>query len=207
MTPISRDLRDRDGTSGAIAGGAERMEANADRKLVEVSEVSDHARIVRDLIDRIGPSDLAVILVGDDRIACRRVASALHRRSPRRAGPFVALDCAIAAAALEPALFGRADPRAGAPGILERACGGTAYLDRVDDLPAEIQLELMCALEDRQIVPVGAGAPQAIDVRVIASSSRDLADAVEHGRWRADLFYRLEGISIAVPRRRQRKPR
>ena len=146
------------------------------------------------LVDRIAPSELAVVLVGDDGRARRRVATTIHRRSPRAARPFLTIDCAVAGPTLDAALFGRADA-----GMLERACGGTVFLDRVDQLPPAIQLELVRALEERHVVRGDDPTRHAIDVRLIVGTSCDLAADVEHGRWRADLYYRLDGISIAVP--------
>lgn len=153
-----------------------------------------------DLLDRIAVSELAVVLVGGDGAARRTVAATIHRRSARAGAPFRFVDCAGVGADLEMALFGRARQRgAGWPGILERARGGTVLLDNIDGVTASVQIKLLRLLEERQIVRVGGRTPRPIDFRLIVAASSDLARDVERGRLRADLYYRLDGITISVP--------
>jgi transcriptional regulator with PAS, ATPase and Fis domain len=159
-----------------------------------------HHVIQMDLIDRVAASELAVVLVGADGATRRSVAARLHRRSGRASAPFLLIDCAGAGPDLEAALFGRAATYGGGwPGILERAHGGTVLLDRIDEVSAAIQTKLVRVLEERQVVRVGGRTARAIDIRMIVASPSDLARSVECGRMRADLYYRLDGITLTVP--------
>jgi DNA-binding NtrC family response regulator len=155
-----------------------------------------------DVLDRIAPSDLGVVLLGGDGPARRELAATIHGRSGRASAPFESLDCTARGRAIEVDLFGRAAPRSFTPGVLERARGGTVFLDALDHLDAVVQVKLLRALQERQVVAVGGRSQRPIDVRMIVGADRDLALDVARGRLRADLYYRLAGISIDLASRR-----
>jgi transcriptional regulator with PAS, ATPase and Fis domain len=138
------------------------------------------------------------------------LASELHRRSKRAAGPFVKLNCAaLTESLLESELFGHEKGAfTGAvkqkQGLLETAKGGTVFLDEVGELPESLQAKLLRVLEERKVLRVGGTTPEAIDVRFVFATNRDLEAEVERGAFRRDLFYRINGISIAIPPLRER---
>jgi DNA-binding NtrC family response regulator len=160
---------------------------------------------VYEQIERAAPSDLPIFVRGESGTGKELVARAVHEVSRRRRGPFVAVNCgAIPAQLAESELFGHergaftgaVKPQAGA---FERADGGTLFLDEITEMPIELQVVLLRALESGRIQRVGAGAEQRVDVRVVAASNRDPAAAVREGRLRHDLLYRLDVIPIALP--------
>lgn len=154
--------------------------------------------------------DVTVLLAGESGTGKERVARAIHRASPRASGPFVVIDCAgLAPTLTEDALFGHmrgaftgaTDDR---PGPFERADGGTVLLDEVGDLPLELQMKLLRAIQSRRIQRLGSTREVAFDVRVVAATNVDLAAAVSRGRFRADLYYRLNVYEVRVPSLRER---
>jgi two-component system response regulator HydG len=138
------------------------------------------------------------------------VANALHRRGKRRNGPFVAINCAaMPEALLESELFGHArgaftDARTARTGLFVEADGGTLLLDEIGDLPLALQPKLLRALQERVVRPVGGSEEIPFDVRLIATTHRDLDTAVEEGRFREDLYFRINVIHIAIPPLRAR---
>ncbi|MEM9558058.1 MAG: sigma 54-interacting transcriptional regulator [Acidobacteriota bacterium] len=157
----------------------------------------------------IARGDLPVLLVGETGVGKEHLAQTLHRSSPRRDAPFMALNCAaIPAELLEAELFGIG--RGVATGVQARrgkfleASGGTLFLDEVGDMSPELQAKLLRALQERQIHPLGL-APVAIDVRVVAATNADLAARIEAGSFRADLYFRLAGVELQVPALRHRR--
>ena len=152
-------------------------------------------------VDRIAQGELNVLIVGETGAGKAVVARAIHERSPRANGPFYSLDCAgLSEAALERELLG--DER---PGLLERARGGTILLDEVGELPPACQAKLLRPLEERQVQRLGATIATPIDVRFLAATNRDLESEVSEGRFRADLFFRLDGFTLEVPPLRERR--
>ena len=154
---------------------------------------------------------LPVLVLGETGVGKELVARAIHRASPRRDKPLVAVNCAtFAASLLESTLFGHergaftgATQRS--PGILERAHGGTLFLDEVGDLDTSAQVALLRAIEDQKITRLGATSEIVIDVHVIAATNCDLETLVEQGRFRGDLLFRLNGIRLDVPPLRERR--
>ncbi len=160
---------------------------------------------LRRQIRTIGPSDADVLITGDTGTGKEIIARALHDLSPRADKPFVVITCsALPATLIESELFGH---EAGAfPGALrarmgkfDHARGGTILLDDIGAMPADVQGKLLRVIEDRMIQPLGSNVQHALDVRFIATSRTPLADAVALGEFRADLFYRLNVVSLQVP--------
>jgi two-component system response regulator AtoC len=162
-------------------------------------------------IDKVASYQTTVLITGESGTGKEVVARLIHRRSPRRDGPFVAVNCAaIPETLLESELFGyRKGAFTGAakdkPGLFQEAGGGTLFLDEIGELPASLQVKLLRALQERSVRRVGDTLPEAIDVRLLAATARDLASAMEQGLFREDLFYRLNVVPIAVPALRERR--
>jgi transcriptional regulator with PAS, ATPase and Fis domain len=163
------------------------------------------------LIDRVAPSQINVLLLGETGSGKEVLAGELHRRSKRGAGPFLKLNCAaLTESLLESELFGHEKGAfTGAVkqklGLLETAKGGSVFLDEVGELPEALQAKLLRVLEERKVMRVGATAPESIDVRFVFATNRDLEAEVERGAFRRDLFYRINGISISIPPLRERQ--
>lgn len=160
---------------------------------------------LRQLIARVASRDSTVLICGESGVGKELVALTLHRQGSRQEGPFVAVNCAaIAPSLLESELFGHCKGAfTGAdrnhPGLFQQADEGTLFLDEVGEMSLELQAKLLRALEQRMVRPIGARAEVPVDVRVIAATHRDLQREVAAGRFRADLFYRLNVIPIQVP--------
>jgi len=162
-------------------------------------------------VGRVAGTDLPVLLTGESGTGKELVASALHRRSPRFDKPFVALNCgAIPAELIESELFGHTrgsftgadrDRR----GLWEEAHGGTILLDEITETTSAFQVKLLRALQEGEIRRVGSNQTQKLDVRVIASSNSDVEREVATGKFRQDLFYRLNAVSIVLPPLRERR--
>ncbi|MBL8954464.1 MAG: sigma 54-interacting transcriptional regulator [Myxococcaceae bacterium] len=182
------------------------------------SDVHDEAPVVEDpamralyaQVRRVAASDLTVLLLGETGVGKEVVSRTVHKSSPRAKGPFVAINCgALSPTLLESELFGHVKGAfTGAAksrvGLLEAAKGGTCFLDELGEMPPATQVKLLRALEEREVTPVGATEPKKIDVRFVAATHRDLAADVESGRFRADLYFRLNGVSIEIPALRER---
>jgi two-component system nitrogen regulation response regulator GlnG len=167
-------------------------------------------RVLADL-ERVAPTDFTVIVVGETGSGKELVARAIHQQSRRAAAPFVPVDCgAIPPALIESELFGHEKGAfTGAdrlrPGKFEAAQGGTLFLDEVQNLPPPVQIKFLRALQERQIVHVGGTQPIDIDIRVIAATNQNLAELVSQGRFRQDLFHRLDEFQIGLPPLRERR--
>jgi DNA-binding NtrC family response regulator len=166
---------------------------------------------VRDLIERVGPTDATVLLVGESGTGKEIVAEALHRHSARASGPFVAVNCgAIPESLVEAELFGHERGSfTGAvrtqAGFLERAQGGTLFLDEITEMPIEMQVPLLRFLEMRRYFKVGGRQEISADVRVIAATNRAPQDAIRHRKLREDLYYRLAVFPLELPPLRERE--
>jgi DNA-binding NtrC family response regulator len=164
---------------------------------------------LRRLITRVGPSDAAVLITGETGTGKERVARALHLASGRK-GRFVAINCAaIPATLLESELFGHergafSGATARRSGRFEQAHGGTLFLDEIGDMPLELQAKLLRALETKEVERLGGTGPVTVDVRILAATHQELARAVKEGRFRQDLFFRLNVMPLALPPLRER---
>ena len=163
------------------------------------------------VLDRAAGVDASVLLEGETGTGKGLVAESIHQASPRAARPFVVVDCgALPPTLIEAELFGHArgaftDAREARIGAFESAQGGTVFLDEIGELPLEMQPKLLRALDSRVIRPIGATRSVPLDVRIIAATNRDLREEVNRGRFRADLFYRLNVVRVRIPALRERR--
>jgi DNA-binding NtrC family response regulator len=167
-------------------------------------------RKVYDLVARVAPTDATVLIIGESGTGKELVAETLHRCSARKNGLLLPVNCgAVSPNLIESELFGHergsftgADRQR--KGYFERATGGTLFLDEVTEMPIELQVKLLRVLESGIVVRVGGTEPVRVDVRIVAATSRDPAEAVKAGKLRADLYYRLNVFPIALPALRNR---
>ncbi|HEU4583185.1 MAG TPA: sigma-54 dependent transcriptional regulator [Polyangiaceae bacterium] len=165
---------------------------------------------LRALLERIAQTDTTVLVTGETGTGKEVVARVLHQHGKRRNGPFVAVNCsALPEALLESTLFGHVrgaftDARQARQGLFLEAHGGTLFLDEIGEMPAGLQPKLLRALEARCVRAVGADNETPFDARIIAATNRDLDDAVQEGRFREDLYYRLNVLHVALPPLRSR---
>jgi len=168
-------------------------------------------RRVREMIERIGPTELPVLVVGESGTGKELVARAIHEASARRARPFLAENCAaIPETLLESELFGSmrgayTGAERDREGLFRAAEGGTLFLDEIGEMPLAFQARLLRALQESEVRPVGAPRPVPVDVRVLAAMNRVPSEAIASGRLRLDLYYRLAGTTIELPPLRDRR--
>ena len=160
-------------------------------------------------VQRVAPYKATVLIHGESGTGKELVASTLHRLGPNPQGPFVALNCANLVGQLaESQLFGHvrgafADARENSLGYFRTAHGGTLFLDEIGELALELQPKILRAVENREIQAVGAYQPSYVDLRLVAATNRNLRSMVAAGRFREDLFYRLNAISVLTPTLRE----
>jgi len=161
-------------------------------------------------IAHVADTDISILLLGESGTGKELVAQTLHKHSGRNQAPFIPVNCsALPESLLESELFGHkkgayTDATADRKGLFQEAQNGTLFLDEVGEIPIMLQPKLLRALEERAIRPVGGNSELAVDVRIIAATNQDLERAVEDGRFREDLFYRLNVMQIEVPPLRSR---
>jgi len=167
-------------------------------------------REVLDVVRTVAPTDASILIEGESGTGKEVLARSIHRNSPRRDRPFVAISCAaLPETLLETELFGHergafTDARKERKGRFELADGGTLFLDDVDDLGLPVQVKLLRALQERVIERVGGEKPVAIDIRVVTATKVDLAAMMADGKFREDLFYRLNVVPLKLPPLRDR---
>ena len=166
---------------------------------------------VLDHISQVAPTDTSVLILGESGTGKERIADCIHNLSARKNKPFVKVNCAtLPANLIESELFGHEkgsftgaiDKRIGK---FEKADKGTIFLDEVGEMPVELQVKLLRVLQEREIEPIGSKAPVKIDVRIIAATNRNLEKEVAEGRFRLDLYYRLNVFPVTLPALRERK--
>ena len=181
-----------------------------DHDSAQVSGPGDGMKEVERVVALAAKSDISIILVGETGVGKEVMAGQIHRASSRGAKPLVALNCAaLPDNLLESELFGHergafTGAVTAKQGLLETAAGGTVFLDEIGDLTLATQPKLLRALETRQVLPIGALKPRPFDARFIAATHRSLERMVKRGEFRSDLYYRLNGITIAIPPLRAR---
>ncbi|MCM2371145.1 sigma-54-dependent transcriptional regulator [Aporhodopirellula aestuarii] len=167
-------------------------------------------RHIFEQIDRAANANLPVLIRGESGTGKELVAQQLHERSDRKNGPFLPVNtAAISATLIESELFGHVKgaftgAERSREGVFRRADGGTLFLDEIGDMPAEVQTRLLRVLQESVVQPVGSEESIPVDVRIISATHQDLESAIENKLFRLDLFYRLQGIEIALPPLRQR---
>lgn len=180
------------------------------RHFPEMVGTSEKMQKVFDLVTRVADTSSAVLILGESGTGKELIARSLHFNSSRSAKPFLAVNCgAIPEALLESELFGHTKGAfTGAvsdkKGLFRSAEGGTLLLDEIGEMPMQLQVRLLRALQEHEVIPVGSSSPQKFDARIVAATNRDLEKEVEGGKFREDLFYRLNVIEISLPPLRER---
>jgi len=166
---------------------------------------------VLDLVMRVAPTDATVLIQGESGTGKEVIAKAIHHAGPQATGPFVAVNCgALPEALLESEIFGHVKGAfTGATvhkkGLFEEAHGGTFFLDEIGDMPLSLQVKFLRALQESEVRRVGSNQAMSVDVRVLAATNHDLPQLMRQGKFREDLYYRLNVIPIVLPPLRQRR--
>jgi DNA-binding NtrC family response regulator len=198
---------------GALKGEVDRLKKHANGRTTFEDLIGDSAAMtmVKRLGERAAKSGIPILITGESGVGKEVIARAVHGSSDRAGKPFVAVNCgAIPENLVESILFGHEKGSfTGATdkhlGKFQEANGGTLFLDEVGELPLDIQVKLLRALQESEIDPVGAKRSIKVDVRIVSATNRDLSQAVSEGRFREDLFYRLNVFPIEAPALRERK--
>ncbi|AML60107.1 putative sigma-54-dependent transcriptional regulator YgeV [Serratia rubidaea] len=167
---------------------------------------------LKQLITRIAPGSSSVLIVGESGTGKEVVARAIHRLSLRSDKPFIAINCAaIPDQLLESELFGYVKgaftgaSNSGKSGLIQSANGGTLFLDEIGDMPLMLQAKLLRAIESREVLPIGASKPVSVDIRIVSATNQNLSAYIAEGKFREDLYYRLNVIPITLAPLRERQ--
>jgi DNA-binding NtrC family response regulator len=177
----------------------------------EIIGTSEALQAVFRLVEKVASTNTTILIEGESGTGKELVARALHHNSSRASRPFVAINCgALPESLLESELFGHTKGAftgavANKPGLFRTAEGGTVFLDEVGEISSAMQVRLLRALQEHEVVPVGASTPVAFDARIICATNRDLEKEVNEGRFREDLYYRLNVIEVHLPPLRERR--
>jgi two-component system, NtrC family, response regulator AtoC len=188
-----------------------RQEIQANSRFENILSKSPAMEVIFRTIAKVSDYKTTVLVTGESGVGKELIARAIHARSGRKNGPFVAINCgAIPEALLESELFGHrrgafTDAVSDRRGLFEEASGGTLFLDEIGEMPLSLQVKLLRVLEDERIRRVGESKDMAVDVRIVTATHRDLSAETKAGRFREDLFYRLNVLHIFVPPLRERK--
>lgn len=194
----------------SMAEAQEHPSPRGEQRFPHIVAQSEAMLEIFETITRLAPYHTTVLITGESGTGKELIARALHHHSPRRKGPFVAINCgAIPETLMESELFGHkrgafTDASKDKRGLLEEANGGTVFLDEIGEMPLALQVKLLRALQERQIRKVGDEQPTDVDIRVIAATHRDLELDAYANRFREDLYYRLNVVSIHIPPLRER---
>jgi transcriptional regulator with GAF, ATPase, and Fis domain len=203
----SAHLVEADRMAALLASSEQRAPADAPGGIVGQAPA---LRAAISLVRKVARTDLSICIEGESGTGKELVARLVHDASPRRSGPFLAINCgALPEPLLESELFGHVRGAfTGATrdhtGLLRSASGGTVFLDEVGEMPASMQVRLLRALQEKEVRPVGARGAVSIDVRVVTATHRHLEEEVERGRFRRDLYFRLAGVTVVLPPLRER---
>ncbi|MEO8704744.1 MAG: sigma 54-interacting transcriptional regulator [Kofleriaceae bacterium] len=196
-----------EGGIGTVADTVER------RQLGERTVLLCHPTMIRvfDLLRRLASSLVSVLVVGESGVGKENAAYALHHYSPRRNGPFIALNCGgFTESLVESQLFGHdrgafTGANTARPGVFEAAHGGTLFLDEIGELPLSMQAKLLRVVENRKVTRLGETRERDVDVRIVAATNRDIEQEVAGGRFRSDLRFRISGAQVHLPPLRDRR--
>ena len=189
-----------------------RLQAEVDRTRPSTDFIGEGPAIrkVHEVVARVAETDATVLVTGESGSGKELVARDLHKRSKRVAGPFIAINCAaVSESLLESELFGHVkgaftDAKANKRGLFVEASGGTLFLDEIGEMPLGMQAKLLRALEDRAVRAVGGNVETPFDARLVTATNRDLESLVESGRFREDLYYRINVVHVDLPPLRSR---
>jgi two-component system response regulator AtoC len=193
------------------AGDFAQRRATAQSRLSDFVSNSPAMQTFMNVVYRVVDSDAPLLIQGETGVGKERLARAIHTESPRSSGPFIAVNCgALPESLLESELFGHEEGAfTGATrsrrGCFELAHRGTIFLDEISEMPSHLQVKLLRVLQEYEIQPVGAEKAIRIDVRLMASTNRNLDEEIRLGRFRKDLYYRLSVVSLTVPPLRERR--
>lgn len=195
----------------------ETVKTKQEKKAVQKSDISKIVKGSSPVIQRVythvalvAPTKMSVLVLGESGTGKEYIARMIHDQSGRSGKPFIAVDCGSLSMELAPSeLFGHkkgsfTSAIADKKGVFEEANGGTVFLDEVGNLPYEVQKQLLRALQEQKVRPVGSAQDINVDVRIIAATNEDLEKAIEDGRFRQDLYHRINEFSIDVPPLRER---
>ncbi|MBI3799755.1 MAG: sigma-54-dependent Fis family transcriptional regulator [Deltaproteobacteria bacterium] len=188
-----------------------RREVNRHFALDELVGSSPAIQKVLGLIEKVAPAEATLLITGESGVGKELVARAVHARSSRKDKIFLPVNCsAIPETLLESQLFGYVKgaftgASSSQEGLFQRAQGGTVFLDEIGEMPLSLQPKLLRAIEGKEVLPVGATTPAQVDVRILAATNRELEKEVEAGRFREDLYYRLNVIGLPIPPLRERR--
>jgi two-component system nitrogen regulation response regulator NtrX len=192
-----------------LSASVERLKSEVESRH-EIVGSSSQIRQVLERVERVAPTEARVLITGENGTGKELVARAIHRLSPRAEEPFVEVNCAaIPSELIESELFGHIKGSftgavADRPGKFEQAHGGTLFLDEVGDMSLAAQAKVLRALEQGVVTRVGSAKAIQVDVRVVAATNKDLEEEIREGRFREDLFYRLNVVPVHVPPLRER---
>lgn len=169
------------------------------------------ARVMYDHLLRVAPTKISVLILGESGTGKEYAARMIHDNSPRKSKPFIAVDCGSLSRELAPSeLFGHVKGSftsavSDKVGVFVQANGGTVFLDEIGNLSYEVQMQLLRALQEQKVRPVGANADVNVDVRILSATNENLVKAIAEGRFREDLYYRLNELSVKVPSLSERR--
>ncbi|HEY6006072.1 MAG TPA: sigma-54-dependent Fis family transcriptional regulator [Anaeromyxobacter sp.] len=197
--------------ASARSGASNAADAQSRYEFDDLYGESEPMRHALALARMAARNELPVVLLGESGTGKELFAQAIHSASARRDRPFIAVNCGcIPAALLEAELFGyeagtfTGGRKEGNAGKFEEACGGTLFLDEVSELSPQAQTALLRVLQEREVVRLGGSSPRRVDIRVVAASNKSLTDEIRAGRFRSDLYFRLNVLAISVPALRER---